>query len=242
MKQEQISECIGLINDKYIDEAAAFVADSFVNDDSGSDKDRTVMRKKSRVAFVIIAVAVIAAAGTIISVTAKRSISGPPSLEDELVSGYDNSYVPTEKDYIRTEIYDDLNNRKDKLRQEMTANGKDAKEAYWDADNQVEYERAMEAVDILKKYNKLSNDFTLNGENNINKVMWTACELINSSGDINIRDQVFLEMFLIANYSYADEDLRKEIDNTVPHGYKRNIFYRRDPEQNCESQHKEISS
>ena len=241
MQPEKISECIGLINDKYIDEAANFV-DSPVNDDSRSDNERMVMMKKSRIAFVIIAAAVIAAVSTIISVTAKRSISGPPGIEDELVSGYVNSYVPTEKDYIRTDIYNELNDRKAKLRQEMIANGKDAKEAYWDAESQAESEMIIESVDILKKYNKLNNDFTLNSVNNINTVMWAACELINSSGDITIRDEVFLEMFLIYNASYVDEDLRKEIDNTVPHGYKRNIFYRRDPEQNCESQHKEISS
>ena len=241
MQPEKISECIGLINDKYIDEAANFV-DIPVNDDSKSDNERMVMMKKSRIAFVIIAAAIIAAVSAIISVTAKRSVSGPPSFEEELVSGYVNSYVPTEKDYIRTDIYDKLNDRKAKLRQEMIANGKDAKEAYWDAESQAESEMIIESVDILKKYNKLNNDFTLNSVNNINTVMWAACELINSAGDITIRDEVFLEMFLIYNSSYVDEDLRKEIDNTVPHGYKRNIFYRRDPEQNCESQHKEISS
>ncbi len=241
MKPEKISECIGSIKDKYIDEAADFVVDSLVNDNSKSDNERMVMMKKSRIAFVIIAAAVIAVGSAIISVTAKRSVSGPPSFEDELVSGYVNSYVPTEKDYIRTDIYDELNDRKAKLRQEMIANGKDAKEAYWDAESQAESEMIIEAVDILKKYNKLNNDFTLNSVNNINTVMWAACELINSSGDITIRDEVFLEMFLIYNASYVDEDLRKEIDKTVPQGYKRNTFYRRDSEQSYESHYEEVS-
>ena len=240
MQPEKISECIGLINDKYIDEAANFV-DIPVNDDSKSDNERMVMMKKSRIAFVIIAAAIIAAVSAIISVTAKRSVSGPPSFEEELVSGYVNSYVPTEKDYIRTDIYDKLNDRKAKLRQEMIANGKDAKEAYWNAESQAESEMIIESVDILKKYNKLNNDFTLNSVNNINTVMWAACELINSAGDITIRDEVFLEMFLIYNSSYVDEDLRKEIDNTVPQGYKRNTFYRRDSEQSYESQYEEVS-
>lgn len=241
MKPEKISECIGSIKDKYIDEAADFVVDSLVNDNSKSDNERMVMMKKSRIAFVIIAAAVIAVGSAIISVTAKRSVSGPPSFEEELVSGYVNSYVPTEKDYIRTDIYDELNDRKAKLRQEMIANGKDAKEAYWDTESQAEFEMIIEAVDILKKYNKLNNDFTLNSVNNINTVMWAACELINSSGDITIRDEVFLEMFLIYNAYYVDEDLRKEINKTVPQGYERNTFYRRDSEQSYESHYEEVS-
>ena len=48
-------------------------------------------------------------------------------------------------------------------------------------------------------------------------------------------------MFLIYNASYVDEDLRKEIDKTVPQGYKRNTFYRRDSEQSYESHYEEVS-
>lgn len=240
MQPEKISECIGLINDKYIDEAADLVSDSFVIDDPKSDNKRIIIMKKSKIAFAIIAAAVIVTVSTIVCVTAKRDVSGPPSYEDELASDFVNSYVPTEKDYIRTEINDEIHNKKDKLRQEMIANGKDAKIARVDADEQVEYERATEAVDILKKYNKLNNYFTLN-YNNIKTVMWAACELINSSDDINVRDQVFLEMFLIYFEHYGDEDLVKEIDNTVPPGYKTNTFYRRDSEQSNESQYEEES-
>ena len=58
MKPEKISECIGLINDKYIDEAADFAVDSLVNDSSKSDIERMVKIKKSRIIAILIAAAV----------------------------------------------------------------------------------------------------------------------------------------------------------------------------------------
>lgn len=244
MKNEKISECISLINDKHLEEAACYVKDVYFHKNTEKNNKEMFNTKKSKVAAVICIAAVIAIISTVVvCVTAKRSVNGPPSVEDELVSGYVNSYVPTEKDYIRTDIHDEINKRKEKLCQEMIANGKDSKEAYYDSDSQIEYERALESVDILKKYNKLNNEFTLINGHSLSTVAWAACDLINSSGDMNIRDKVFLEMFLIYNYEYfgADEGLREEIDQTVPQGYKRNTYYRRNSEQNPESTDEEVS-
>ena len=244
MKNEKISECIGLINDTYLDEAACYIKnDYFNNNTETTNMERSNMKKSKAIAVICVAAAIAVISAIVICVSAKRSVNGPPSMEDELVSGYVNSYVPTEKDYIRTDIHDEINKRKEKLCQEMIANGKDSKEAYYDSDSQIEYERALESVDILKKYNKLNNEFTLINGHSLSTVAWAACDLINSSADMNIRDKVFLEMFLIYNYEHvlADESLREEIDNTVPQGYKRNTYYRRNSEQNPESTDEEVS-
>lgn len=245
MKDEKITECISMIDEKYINEAVMLSVGSTAKGKEVSSNKRIITAKKPKAVVIICAAALITAVSALIVTAASvsRSISGPPSMEDAQVSGYVNSYVPTERDYIRTDIYDEFNARKEKLRQEMTAKGKDAKDAAFEAENQVENERIYETVDILKKYNILNSDFFINNAEDIKKVMRSACELINSSENIATRDEVFLEMFLIYNYySYPvqnDEDLKELIDNTVTPGYRINTYYRRDQDQTAGSQEEE---
>lgn len=88
--------------------------------------------KKSKIAVVIGIAAVVTAVSSVgaITISAHLNNGEPPTVQDEAVSGYVQSYVPTEKDAIRSK---ELSEKKSKLYQEMIANGKDSKDAAFDS-------------------------------------------------------------------------------------------------------------
>ncbi len=128
--------------------------------------------------------------------------------------------LPEDKEAIRSEIISEYSEKQDKLRQQMIADGKDARNAAFDADVQMEVEQANEAADILKKHNRLDNNFTFEGINDNLVCLKAACDLLNSSENITVRDRVVVEMFLERGYRALEwhegtEDLAKEIANTI---------------------------
>lgn len=211
MKKEKISECIGRINDKYLDEAAAFAADA---DRDTKIKKNAVMKKSRSIAVLsAAAVAITIAVAAVIATTAHRNNSGPPAYEEKIASDYVDDYIPTEKDKMRTEYRTELNNKLDKLHQE---NGL----SYDEASEQVLLERISEIADILKKYNKVDSDFVFRGiDDNVTGIR-AACELLNSSESLTVRETVVLEDYLEDGYFTLREigghdDLMNWIRNTV---------------------------
>ena len=75
----------------------------------------------------------------------------------------EKSTVSTEKEAARSEIKKTLAEKRDALRQQMMADGKDSKEAAFDAEVQTALEQAAETADILKKYGKVGETFSITG-------------------------------------------------------------------------------
>ena len=212
MKKEKISECIGQINDKYLYEAADFSADA----DLDMKIPQNAVTKKARATAVIIfaaAVAITISVAAVIATTAHRNNSGPPTYEEKIASDYVDDYIPTEKDKVRSEYRTELNNKLDKLHQE---NGL----SYGEASEQVLLERISEIADILKKYNKVDSGFVFRGiDDNVTGIR-AACELLNSSESLTVRETVVLEDYLEDGYFTLRElgghdDLMDCIKDTV---------------------------
>ena len=214
MKPEKISECIGSIKDKYIDEAADFAVDSLVNDSSKSDIERMVKIKKSRIIAILIAAAVAVSISvvTVITIRAQRTSGGPPTYEEKIASDYVDDYVPTEKDKVRSEYRSEWNHKFDELHEKGIS--------YDEASEQLLLERISEIEDILKKYNKVNSDFTFRGiDDNVTGIR-AACELLNSSESLTVRETVVLEIYIEDGYFTLRElggydDLMNWIKDTV---------------------------
>lgn len=191
--------------------------------------------KKSVIAAVI-SIAAVLAVGATISVTAISANLNKGTSSDSMnenVSGQSVSYDKTEKETIREELKAHYNKRLDEIAAELKAKGQE-KGIMFDAEIQIDYEKANEAANVLKKYNKLDKDFTFirvdsidGNTENINAgrqamvdCMRAACELLNNSGIITAREEVVLEMYLESGY-YAlkeyggQEDLMKQIEKLV---------------------------
>ena len=221
MKKEKISECISLINDTHLDEAACYVKDVYFNNNTETNnKERLNIKKSKAVAVICIAAAIAVISTVVVCVSAKRSVNGPPTEQEKLASDYVDDYVPTEKDKMRSEYKTELHNRLDKIRQEMLDGGKDKKTAYNEASEQVLLEQIGEIADILKKYNKVNSDFKFRGiDDNVTGIR-AACELLNSSESLTVRETVVLEIYIEDGYFTLRElggydDLMNWIRDTV---------------------------
>lgn len=170
---------------------------------------------------IAIAAVVTAVAVTVtIAITAHRQNSTPPTVWDKAASDYSDSYVPTEKDTIRTEIQKERSEKKAELYQQMTADGKDTQEAAFDADEQMLIEQVNEVGSILKKYNRLDKNFSFHSVDDNVKGMKAACDLLKSSEGLSAREAVVLEMYLEENYPVlrdleGQQDLMKEIESVL---------------------------
>lgn len=178
--------------------------------------------KKTNKIVIISVTAVIAAAATVgvIAMTAQNNKSGPPTVWDKTASDYVDSYVPTEKDTIRSSITKERSEKKDKIYQQLLADGKDTKDAAFEADEQILVEQFKEVADVLKKHNKLDSDFAFKSVDDNVTGMKAACELLNHSENISAKDTVILEMYLEENYYVLRDveglqELMKEIEKTV---------------------------
>lgn len=177
--------------------------------------------KKSVIAAVI-SIAAVLAVGSAISVTAISAQINKSTSSDSMnenVSGQSVSYDKTEKEAIREELKAHYNKRMDEIAAELNAKGQ-VSEVMFDANNQVVIEQANEAADILKKYNKLDTNFTLENIDDNVECMRAACDLLNNSGIITAREEVVLELYLEENYFVlseleGQEDLMKQIEKLV---------------------------
>ena len=102
----------------------------------------------------------------------------------------------------------------------MVANGEDPIEAKWKAREKMELEQLNESVEILKKYNKLGSDFSINGFNDNIACLRAACDLLTGSEGITQRERVYLELLLERGYNALREnssysDLMNEISNII---------------------------
>lgn len=179
------------------------------------------MKKSKIVTIIIVAIVVVSIATvSVITFNALQNNSKPPTVWDKVESDYVDSYQPTEKDSMRIEIATELRKKKDKIYQEMVDSGKDKKTAYNEASEQVLLERISEIADILKKYNKVDSGFEFRGIDDNVTGMRAACELLNSSENLTVREIVILEMYLEEGYYTLRElgghdDLMNNIKNTV---------------------------
>ena len=156
--------------------------------------------KKSKIA-VTIAIAALAVATVAVGVTAIsngfNSNNAPTDKPNNFTASTPiESPAPTENDTIRNEIKKERSEKKQKLYEEMISNGKNEKDAMFDAEVQISLESANEAADILKEYNKLDSDFTFASIDDNVKAIKTTCELLNSSDAVTSRESVILEMYL----------------------------------------------
>lgn len=178
--------------------------------------------KKSKLFVLVSGITIVTtiAVVSVTAITANFNTNNSPTPNVYTNSSPEESSAPTEKDMIRREIKNEFNKKKDKIRKEMIANGKDSKDATFDADEQVLIEQVNEVADILKKYNILDKQFTFqNIDDNITG-MKAACNLLNSSENITIRERAMIELYLEDNYYVLSEleghkDLMKEIESTV---------------------------
>lgn len=177
--------------------------------------------KKSIIASVIGAAAVLTVITAIGVTTISAQLNKDESSDSwkENVSGQSESHAPTEKETIRKEIKAHYKKRFEDIISELNAKGQ-VKQVMFDADTQVVIEQANEAADILKKYNKLDKNFTLESIDDNVECMKAACDLLNNSGFITTREEVILELYLEENYFVlseleGQEDLMKQIEKLV---------------------------
>ena len=128
--------------------------------------------------------------------------------------------LPEDKETVRNEISNELSDKQGQYYQEMVANGEDPIEAKWKAREKMELEQLNESVEILKKYNKLGSDFSINGFNDNIACLRAACDLLTGSEGITQRERVYLELLLERGYNALREnssysDLMNEISNII---------------------------